>query len=255
MVRSGAQLDVIQDFSSDGFTQIETGSQVSVGGAFNHTNAFQGFSITGSDGAGNRSALTALGASEIEASSFFSNGRIGISGTVETAISASLSNGATISPGAEGIAEILFDTTSSASEDHALQIGSGVVYEWELNGTGNDQINVDGDLVLSDFWSLEIAILSDFIGSIDASEQFTLFTYTGDLTANIDASGRLNQVEVNGFALGPFEFDATNVGVFDDGEGTVFLTGLAVSVPEPSSAGMLFLSSAVCFLTRRKRRA
>ena len=104
------------------------------------------------------------------------------------------------------------------------------MYEWELGGTGNDQIDVAGDLVLGNTWEVEITILPDFIGSIDSSDQFTLITYTGDLTANTDALGGLNQVVVNGSALDSFELDTTNAGVFDDGEGTVYLTGL-VSIP------------------------
>ena len=58
VVRLEAQLDVIEDLDSDGVTSIESGAQVSVGGALNHTNAFQRFVVSGTDGAGGFSSLS-----------------------------------------------------------------------------------------------------------------------------------------------------------------------------------------------------
>ena len=48
--------------------------------------------------------------------------------------------------------------------------------------------------------------------------------------------------------------DASNVGVFDDGQGTVFLTGLgAIAIPEPNSA-VVFLFASAFFCLKRKNR-
>ena len=49
LVRDVATLDILSDFDVGGSTTIVAGSDVNVGGAFNHTNSFQSFSVRDSD--------------------------------------------------------------------------------------------------------------------------------------------------------------------------------------------------------------
>ena len=112
---------------------------------------------------------------------------------------------------------------------------------------------MDGDLILRDFWTLDLLVLADALTGIDASDRFNLFTYTGQASAFTESSGQLTRVTIDDSLLDANRLDATGVGIFDDGNGTIFLTGLiSVAVPEPSAVAILSLAF-VCLSTRRKR--
>ena len=252
LIRSGAELEVNEDFNSEGFTSIESGAQVVVGGTFTHDNLTRDFSVAGSDSNSNRSSFTVNDTVNIEAGEFRSDGRTAISGSVGTAFAAVFFGGSTVAPGVESIQDLTFNTTDLAMEDHALELRSGATYEWELGSTGNDVISVIGDLQLNDFWELQLSIFDDFSREILASDRFDLFTYSDNLTANIDSSGLLSRVIINSSTINPSQFDITNAAVFDDGQGTVFLTGLeSVPVPEPSPIALV-LAVCCCCLKRQK---
>ena len=56
--RNGGELTYVGDAEHNGRTRVEGASSVFVDGSFNHTNAFQGFAVTGNDGQGGLSSLT-----------------------------------------------------------------------------------------------------------------------------------------------------------------------------------------------------
>ena len=226
LIRDSATLNVLQDFDASGAVSIPAGSWVFVGGDFTKINENRSFSVSGSDFFGVRSMFEVEGTTIVVASSFTLDGPSFFSGMVATATDAIVFDAATISPRAGEIGQIDFDTTGIATENHALEIRSRALYEWEFNELGSDEISVNGDLQLSDFWELEISAIADAVIPVSASDEFTLFTYSGDLNASVDAQGLLTRLTIDSSKL-PEAYDASSVAVFDDGAGRVFLTGLS----------------------------
>ena len=252
LIRNGAQLEIIQNFSAAGAVQVESGSQVNIGGDFSKINQNQNFSVGGADDFGNRSSFQVGGTVDIEARSFTSSGKLGMSGDVKSAISAIFFNGTTIAPGL-GVGELNIDTNSVATQDHGLQIQSDVTYQWELGTAGNDVINVVGDLQLSDNWELELITLDDSFSNIQSTDRFDVFTYTGQLTAFVDGSGEMTRVRIDDSGVDVARWDTSQVAVYDDGAGVVYLTGLSfIAVPEPGS--MVVFATAFAFVGLRRRK-
>ena len=247
IVGTGATLNTIGNLDvTGGETDLQFDAAVNVGGSFTHSDTTQDFSVNSG------SRLLVRGHVDIESNAFEVGGRIEFRGDVSTAFNAIFFGDATIAPGI-GVGSINLDTENIATEDHAVEIRSGATYEWELGASENDVINVDGDLILRDFWTLDLLVLADALTGIDASDRFNLFTYTGQASAFTESSGQLTRVTIDDSLLDANRLDATGVGIFDDGNGTIFLTGLiSVAVPEPSAVAILSLAF-VCLSTRRKR--
>ncbi len=226
VIRDSASLDILQDFDASGAVNIQAGSWVLVGGDLTKINESRNFSAGGSNFFGVRSVFEVKGTTNIIAREFFLDGPGFFSGSVSTVTAAVVSGEAIISPGVGVVREIIFDTTTFTTEDHELEVRSGALYEWEFDQSNNDTINVVGDLRLTDNWELAILAIPDSDRSITPSDQFILFTYSGQLNASVDADGQLTRVIIDDSLLED-SFDASAVAVFDDGAGNVFLTGLA----------------------------
>ncbi len=117
-----------------------------------------------------------------------------------------------------------------------LTMVAGSVYEWGLGAGVNDLIAVDGDLTCQDGWMLKA--LNDGVGAADGD--FLLFTYTGAATVGTCI-----------FHPGS-DWDTTGLGIYDDGAGNVYLTGLRVApIPEPPALSLVGLT--LLALRRKKR--
>ena len=94
-----------------------------------------------------------------------------------TALASSLAvNGAIISPGGDGVAGTLSvkNLTSNDLSTFNFDLSDNV-------STGNDRINVDGDLTFTGTTTIAVNQLA---GSLAVSGAYTLFSYTGDLTGD-----------------------------------------------------------------------
>ncbi len=176
----------------------------------------------------------------------------------------SLTTGAELLPGSSvGTLNLITDLT----------VASGTTYVWELDRAGpfgptiTDLVAVDGDLNLMNGWTVAPLDLSGFVA--DASEQFDLFTFTGDLFLNGvlqgPGSGFLDEGTQFNFdfsGLDPQLWDTSGamVGFNVGNSGNVFLTGItggtpfdsAPVIPEPSTGGLVFLAAAVLMRLRRR---
>lgn len=155
-------------------------------------------------------------------------------------------SGTGISPG-NSIGVITFDWGTSGgptSSQWTTAFRAGSQYDWEV-GTGNttDIVNiVDGRLILEGF-TLNIM---DAGGMPTAIDELPVFTYGTLDNKTLD----LGSVVFDN--SGAPDWDISGVSLFDDGDGTISLTGL-VGIPEPSSiilAGLGLMG--LCFRRGRK---
>ena len=164
LIRSGAQLSVIGDVSSGGFTSIETGAQVVAGGAFNHTNSSQDFRVTGSDGNGGFSTLTIsdvansnvssddflLDNTELDLNSVSANGEILIRSGAQLSVIGDVSSGGftSIETGAQVVAGGAFNHTNSSQDFRVTgSDGNGGFSTLTISDVANSNVSSDDFLL------------------------------------------------------------------------------------------------------------
>jgi len=107
-----------------------------------------------------------------------------------------------------------------------------LVYEWELDSTATDLVEVTGNLDLADaFWALEI-LDAGLMRTIKPTDPLVLFTY-GTFDGNL---GDYDIVDATGLG---YRFSTAGARIdyrdYPLGGGEVFLTGILAVVPEPST--------------------
>jgi hypothetical protein len=117
-----------------------------------------------------------------------------------------------------------------------LTLAGTSVYNWELDATGSDLINVSKKLTLKNGWTLKIVTDQPF----ETGKKYLLFTYGGPNVA--PAAPLFDVSEAAGWSAGGLEMDI-------DRDGNVFL------VPEPATWILLLTAGAIglwgCLRRRR----
>jgi len=132
---------------------------------------------------------------------------------------ATINSGAILAPGNGGVGTL--------SSTGAVSLANGAIYEWELASSGADSMSVTGNVTLTSGWKLR---LKDMGGSSVASNQWTLFKYTG--TATLGAY----TIDTNLVFLN-YNWFTTNIVVTNDTVGKrIYLTGLTASPNQPPVA-------------------
>jgi hypothetical protein len=221
------------------------GANFQVDGSFT-MNSVHPFEVTGG------STFSAGGPTSITASSLFVDGTIEFGGSVSTSSSnPSFGSQSVVSPGAS-IGQMDVNVASGTGE---LLFQTGATYEWEVGAGGAaDLISVTGDLRLENGWILKIVDLG--AGLIDATNELTLFTYTGTLDALVSGD-QLVGVTIDGSMLNPnWNISGAVVG-FESipGGSRIFISGI-VNAPEPRGIVLWSLIGVVLIgLICRRRRA
>lgn len=204
--------EIVQDLpvlATGGLRKFDSGTWTVAGGAVNRTRVEGGTLIV-------NGTLTTMTTVDV------SNGAT-LGGTGTLSGTATINSGGTLSPGAS-------PGTLTFSDDLTMLNGSTYAFE------GGDLVDVDGNLTLTDNWTLALG------GGLQDGGSVTLFEY-GTLTGGFD--------DTPTFDLAGLGFAPTSTLTLTDDGGFITLNGLSV-VPEPSTTALLGLGGLALILRRRK---